>query len=123
MKKVSAILLIGILLLGTVGVTVNKHYCGGKLASLSLFSMEGCECGGMDDDSDCCTHEIETIGLGDDISQENLDFELNPQSFSIIVAYCYTFVNEESSVELDEQIIKPPLLRHDITLLVQSFLI
>ena len=123
MKQLGAISLIAILLLGTVGVTVNRHYCAGKLASTSLFSFEGCQCQGMDDDSGCCTHEIETISLGDEIANETLDFEVNPTSLAVVLAYFCSYILEEQKVDLNEQFIKPPDLAKDIQLLKQSFLI
>ena len=49
------------------GITINMHYCGGKLQSTSLLkiSEEGC-CGEEAEDSGCCDNEVAIYKLKDD---------------------------------------------------------
>lgn len=50
-------------LIPAVGITVSAHYCGGKLASLSIGEEQGktCACGSKKMKGSCC--EFETINI------------------------------------------------------------
>lgn len=53
------------------GVTINKHFCGGELESVSLLSKQSC-CGTETEDEpgDCCENEtIHVVNNGDGIFQ------------------------------------------------------
>jgi len=62
--KAKHIILSLLLLITTTGFALSKHYCGGELVSISLFS-EAESCCNLDD---CCLNEIETFQLDGDFS-------------------------------------------------------
>lgn len=70
MKKATAILLLITYLSLSIGVSVSKHFCGGSLAEIALFSSEKkkCACSLMksDKESDCCEDEISVVKLATD---------------------------------------------------------
>ncbi|MGZ3900832.1 MAG: HYC_CC_PP family protein [Bacteroidia bacterium] len=48
-----------IYIVSVCGVTINKHFCGGELESVSLLKQDSC-CGGEMDENDsdgCCANE------------------------------------------------------------------
>lgn len=62
------------LLAGNIGFTVNKHYCHGKLADVTLMVSSHCGC---DDDApmgNCCREESETFRL-------DQDYQVSPANF------------------------------------------
>jgi len=59
-KKISAILLSFLLLVPTFGVSVEKHFCGGRLADVALFAGAGCSCDGETENNSCC-HEVKQV--------------------------------------------------------------
>lgn len=50
------------------GFTVNKHYCQGKLADISLFSKGACACGDQVMPNGCCKNESMHFQLDDEFS-------------------------------------------------------
>ena len=65
MKKAIIILLLVCYLIPVTGMTVSTHYCGGKIASVSLqFSQtEKCSCGSKKMKKDCCKTKTCSISL------------------------------------------------------------
>jgi hypothetical protein len=59
-RKINAILLSLLLLVPTFGVSVEKHFCGGRLADVALFTGAGCSCDGETENNSCC-HEEEQV--------------------------------------------------------------
>ena len=64
LKKVSHILLSFLLLITTMGMTVNSHYCGNDLVSISVISESQSCC----ETPNCCHNESMLIKLEEDIS-------------------------------------------------------
>lgn len=68
MKKIFSIFLSVIFLASAMGVTINSHYCGMKLKSVSL-SSKGCCCKkNIKMPKDCCKNEIKYVKITDDYS-------------------------------------------------------
>lgn len=65
MKKASIILLLLCYLMPSIGMSVSVHYCGGKLASVSLMgSAEGrCACGKKPMKKNCCKDKTTTFKI------------------------------------------------------------
>jgi len=123
MRKTIAISLIIILLVSTIGVTINKHYCGGKLADVSLFLEATCNCGDSEMSSDCCQLGSEHFQLDEDYSLSYFDFNINPSVTAVLSITYLDFSNETCFSPVDFLNYKPPLIERNIPLLVQSFLI
>lgn len=64
LKKSVHIILSFLLLVATSGLFLSKHYCGGKLLSVSLFQTASSCC----DSDSCCQHETAIIQLDWDCS-------------------------------------------------------
>jgi len=62
-KKINAILLSLFLLVSTFGVSVEKHFCGGRLADVALFTGAGCSCDGETEKNSCCHEEEQLIWM------------------------------------------------------------
>ena len=66
MKRYALLILATFYLLISSGVTVNVHYCMGKLASLGLLTHDSKKCSncGMDN-SGCCKDEVKILKIQD----------------------------------------------------------
>ena len=77
LRKISHIFLSLLILVTTMGLTIDKHYCGTRLVSVSIFSeTESC----CDMTSNCCHDDTDTYKLDVDytLSQLNIDFVQTP---------------------------------------------
>ncbi|HET6243110.1 MAG: hypothetical protein H0V01_07615 [Bacteroidetes bacterium] len=69
MKRIAIILLMFLYLIPAIGVTVAAHYCGGKIASVSINSFDTkhkCPCGSKKMAKDCCKNKTTTIKFDDE---------------------------------------------------------
>ena len=112
------------MLVSTSGVGITTHFCGNRVASVSMLGDGGCSCGVMDDADGCCHAEREFFQLDDDFSVVPVQ-TLSLSSASIISVFVYHLsldFNEGDKLVayLDY---KPPVLNKDIPVLIQSFLI
>ena len=127
LRKIVNVFLALLLLLSTMGVTMHKHYCMGRLKNVAFFHQaESCQ-NEMDMNSvmDCCNDTEEEFKV------ENLtkvvhefDFSLNPGFTAVITYLLIDFDLRSSSItKALYQNYKPPLIDYDINILVQSFLL
>ncbi|MCF8229043.1 MAG: hypothetical protein K9G58_13300 [Bacteroidales bacterium] len=70
MKRTFSIGLALLLVLSTIGVTVNKHYSAGELYSVALFGEADSCC---EVDCDCCHEESETYQVKDEFISSSFD--------------------------------------------------
>jgi len=71
-RRIYAILLSLLLLIPTIGVSLEKHFCGDHLADVAFFTGAGCGCDEEEENDDCC-HE------------ENEMYQMNLEQFSASV--------------------------------------
>lgn len=123
-KSGFSIVLAALVLVATSGVGITKHFCGNRVASVSILGDGGCTCGAMDDSSNCCHTEREFFQVDDDFSVASVQ-ALSFHTASIVAVFVYTL-----SLEFDEDgrlvaylNYKPPIPDRDIPVLMQSFLI
>lgn len=73
MKRILSLVIMVLYLLPALGMTVSTHYCGGKLANVSLFgstSKMNCSCGAMTPKNKvhfkkkCCEQVTYSLKLG-----------------------------------------------------------
>ena len=106
MKRTSSIVLAFLYVLTSVGLTVNVHYCGGKLKSIQLlFDTPSCCCGETKKMDGCCDDESYFVQLDTDhqISpSQELSFE-----FPELVAGLNDFENVERIYARNEKWIVP----------------
>lgn len=90
LKKIAHIIFAALIFIGTVGMTISKHYCGTSLKSISVnISPDNC----CDESSDCCRNESLTIQLEDDFSIVSNTFDFN--SITSILASSSELIQSE----------------------------
>ncbi|WP_430815654.1 HYC_CC_PP family protein [Carboxylicivirga sp. RSCT41] len=110
LKKISHILMVTVLLISTTGMTVSKHYCGGSLVNLNLFSEAiGC-CEGACS-SECCHNESEHYELDADFVSAVNNIEYQVATIELLFPIVQSFLLctfEESHIELADYNPPPP---------------
>lgn len=124
-KQIISVFIALLVLLTTVGFTINQHYCGGKLAGTSVYTVAQCGCGDSKMDDDCCQNESEFYQFVEDYAPSVVDQKVNQKAITAAVKYVvlnelYSALDFQSSNYL---YYKPPLLDRNIPVLNQSFLI
>lgn len=85
LKKIVHIVLVLLLTVATTGFTINKHYCGNHLFSVSVFKAEKCDCG--DKCKDCHTN-VKQVKVSDNYSAPEV---LHPEAqTSADIFFVYT---------------------------------
>jgi len=108
------------------GISINKHYCGGKLESTTIFSWSDCgSCGNNKGDVDnCCQNVVIRLKTDQQFSPVFFTWKIDTQNFFADLASLYQAINWESKTHFSNYLnYKPPLLFRDISVLVQSFLL
>lgn len=125
MRKFGSIALLLLFWLSVTGISVNKHYCGGKLSSVTLFMDGGCACGDMQDESSCCRTESHVFKIGDGYEGAAVDFETADAKQDMIDAKITEFVAWHSIDSCSSRYnpLIPPLISKNFILLYQVFLI
>ena len=117
-----------LVMLSTVSVTIEKHYCGGDLIDVGVFEeAEKCsmEMTAKSVVKSCCEDVVDIVEGQDELKITLFeDLDLKQQEF--IIAYLITFVDPFEN--LPEQIVpfkhyNPPKLFKDIHVLDEVFLI
>ncbi len=91
MKKVFVTLLtIGYLLM-VVGVTVNKHFCGGKLSIISFFKIANeDDCCGEGHIDHCCKDEVKWLKISSDHHHHVAAYSFKPvQQLNLFLGSIY----------------------------------
>lgn len=65
--KVKALIALSVYLLGSVGITVNYHYCGGHLVDIAFYYVDEENCCGEQEEEDhnCCNNEFLVLDTDD----------------------------------------------------------
>ena len=123
-RKLVNISLVLILLTGTIGLSISKHYCGGMLMAVAINSpADGC--GDSEMPMACCTDDTHLYAIDD-------DFQLNQQTFqfqtpSVVLHEIGLVISTDLVVfeRTNKYNIDPPPLEpeQDIYIRVQSFLL
>lgn len=144
--RIVAFLLIILVLVTSVGFSVDMHFCQDDFKSFSLIGKaknchdlakiqstckhhkasveqkDSCEESGQ---KDCC--ENRTLNLDSDQDQQiqTVDFTLTKQVEQFVTAFIYVFYQDKLTNEEDIFFAhyRPPLIQKDIPVLIQSFLL
>ncbi len=122
--------------------SIGTHFCGGQIKSLALFGeAKACEHSAKEgdmktscpfhkkeskeDEKNCCTDEQFVIdGLDIDTPVNLFQIDLNPDwELSLFAIHSKTLATVSVSAVCHYLNYKPPLLKPDIPVLFQSFLI
>jgi len=136
-KKALSILLALFMLASNVGIAANTHYCGGNAVDRSLsLGFENLSCG-MPESSEiiqsqeeievlrpqpCCEDVHELLQLDEEADVKKGSIEVNTTFFVAFVYACSTLHTFEEK-EQPFQKYAPPLLRQNVQVLFQTFLI
>jgi len=126
MKKLSAIVLVFLLLVSTIGVTVSKHYCGSVLIETSLMPQIADACDAdMPMDADACKDDHQHFSVDSPLVLLSFSFDLTPSvewlDLASIKCNKELFDNSPTTKILAE--IFPPPPGPNIYTKVQSFLL
>ena len=141
LKKIGHIILIPLLLVSTMGMTVNMHYCNHKLYDIGIFGKaENCcspqahshhhrshQCNLKNHHKKNCEDETIRLDKVDNfvVSYFNLDFQNIPLSTLFSFISVFTDINSTSvaqQVEFHDLNISPPEIQVVLSLL-QTYLI
>jgi hypothetical protein len=123
-KAALSILLSVLVLIATSGVAITKHYCGNRVASVSVLGDGGCTCGSMDENSNCCHSERAFFQVDDDFSVAPVQsLSIASNSLIALVACQIQFELDGESVSFSFLHYKPPIPDRDVLVLIQYFLI
>ena len=105
--KVIHILMSLVLLISTTGLTVDKHYCGNNLVSVSFFGHAR-SCGDMD--GSCCHQDTKTFKLTSDYTYPviNLSFDQDTDEIPVQVP-AYVSIPRSSVLNIHPFGLSPPL--------------
>lgn len=132
-RPIVSLFLASLVLIASIGVTVNLHLCAGEVQSFALFvKAQPCKetqktCHGVEHHSKrngCCEEESIVVKGKETNAEVKITTQLTP-SFDLInaIAPVLYAIIEVDSFTPKYTLYKPPLIEHDITLFVQSFLI
>ena len=121
LRKISHIILSLILLVSTMGLTIEKHYCGTRLVSISILD-EPDSCCDMTDG--CCHNDTETYKLSVDytVSQLNMDFNKAPVDIPALPFFYFSLPDGGSS-DNEFTVFIPPRSLRTILSINQTFLL
>ncbi|MEP1096031.1 MAG: hypothetical protein ABJG78_13035 [Cyclobacteriaceae bacterium] len=125
-RKIVNTLLAITLLIATTGVTLNKHYCMGRVKSVAVFHhAENCMGDNLIDPMPCCEDVSEQLKV-EHLTKASFDFESSPSLYQLAIISYFVLDQDLISVEKDKpkfQNYSPPPPDRDIPVLIQSFLI
>ena len=126
MKKISRILLVILLITTSMGVTINKHFCGEMLESIAIYQQVDSCCEGADMPKDCCHDEQEAYQLDEyQVNSFNFIFKapqlVNPIAFADLqMLFRVMQIDHSHSFYTAEP---PPLPESDLLVEIQTFLL
>ena len=134
-RPIASVFLASLVLIASIGVTVNLHLCAGKVQSIALFGKaKPCKevqkpCHGTEHHSKkngCCEEESIVLKGKDTTAEVKAPAQITPSFTLITVIFpvLYSVINPDSFLATPRYALyKPPLPERDITVFVQSFLI
>lgn len=135
-RPIAAVFLAILVLIASIGVTVNLHVCGGNVQSIALFvKAQPCKmempkfCHGSKAQAKqkgCCEEESILLKGKETTAELKTVTELTPSFnlISVILPVLYVLNKADSFNALPQYAqYKPPIVERDITVFIQSFLI
>ena len=133
-SKIAAVFMAIVVVLSTLSFAYSEHFCGDYLVDTALFSKAK-SCGmtmalaSADSDcnaikKDCCSDNVQQIAGQNQLKLDFYSFSFEQQQF--ITAVAYTFLSAFNAIESNTSSYKtyiPPLVKKDIAVLYQVFII
>ncbi|MEP5614386.1 MAG: hypothetical protein ABJP45_19195 [Cyclobacteriaceae bacterium] len=124
-RKIVNTLVAIILLIATTGITLNKHYCMGRVKSVAIFHhAENCMGNDLIDPMPCCEDVSQQLKV-ENLAKASFEFE-STLSLNLLAVYYFVLDQRLISFEKDKPEFhdySPPPPDRDIPVLIQSFLI
>jgi hypothetical protein len=128
-KQICATILALVYLCGTVGATIQQHYCMGELVSTSLIGSNDPECGkcGMkkhiEASKDCCKDVSIVLKSGDSHIFHQAVFNFQDITFILPVIHCIPPRFNISAVQTENLLRAPgpPLLKYPLFIQYRNF--
>lgn len=125
-RKIANVSLALLLLVATTGVTLNKHYCMGRLKSIAVFeAAHSCSENGAEDPMPCCKDVSEQMKVNE-ITKVSFDFKSAPDLYPVAVICFFVLSQDLLSVKNEKpqhRFYSPPLPDQNLQVLNQNFLI
>lgn len=120
-----------LVLIASASFTVNLHVCGGQVQSVALFEkaapcpmeVQTPPCHQSLAKSNCCADEQLAYDGQDFQVQESIQLHAIQATWIVELPLLYSLVSEQATAAQHDTEYKPPLLQHDIPVLIQSFFI
>lgn len=135
-KNIGLLSMALLVLIASMGFTINKHFCGGELKGVAINKqVELCAmckaaeekpaCHKEQDKNGCCENEQDKVEINDLTLAKKIDKQYTADfTFKAVAAILLENIHidlSSGSVHLKEY--APPLIAHDIPVEVQSFLL
>ncbi|MEO1032334.1 MAG: hypothetical protein AAFX55_13060 [Bacteroidota bacterium] len=131
LHKGFSILLALLVLVSTLSLSIEKHFCAGVLVDVAVFTEIDHCCGDVKNESlnvikkSCCENEIDIVEGQDDLSIK-VSEDLDTIQKQVLLAYLYTYGQLYESLPkliIPHKDYSPPLLTEDIQVLDETYLI
>lgn len=125
LKNIANTFLAITLLIATTGITLNKHYCMGRLKSIAVNEHAEHCFEGEEEQMPCCKDISEELKV-EEITTVGFDFDATPDLYQLAIVQYVLLQNHNFGLQSEKphfQHYSPPLPDRDIPVLVQSFLI
>lgn len=137
LKTILTLSLALLVVFSSLGMTITRHLCAGKVKSLVVFSHSAaCEmeqqkeklppCHESPSNNDCCQDQTIVLEIEDQKSVNSPVFKFSVPDITFIAAFAAvwtSFFNLYSPAYIHVPDYSPPVLAQDIPVLVQSFLL
>jgi len=126
MKKITHILVAGLLFFSTTGISMTKHFCGGMLKEVTIVATPSHCCGDTEMPENCCQNESKNYVVDDELLPQYGSKLVFPLVAHQIMTYAFLVEIKLANTEtpkLNYAFQPPPFTHPDIYIQVQSFLI
>lgn len=123
MKKIAVILLTLIYSVSVYGITINKFYCCGKLADVTLSAASSTKMDSKAGSSDCCKTIKTNIKVNDNHFSAKTDLNLK-NSFALIIPVFFTPASLEKTTLKEVPAYNsqaPPVRRNPLYILYSNY--
>lgn len=103
MKRLFAISLMLIYLTFSAGVAVAYHFCGGKLAEISVFKGTKSCCPDADSQKSCCQNSTLTLKIRNDYSSDITFPDVPSAKFIAVLQNVFSFIEISVSNQITKQ--------------------
>ena len=117
MKRITAILLLSLYSLSTLGLSLKSFYCCGKLESVtvSITQDQQQKCSNSDEKSDCCKTKFQTFKVKDShIAADHINNPVKDFVYLNLFANPFQVINYPSQEVYISHLSNPPPLLHTV---------